>query len=208
MRIIRKAAFRAVPWKNGGGITHEAVRVPAEGDPFRWRVSVAEVASSGPFSDFSGYRRSMALLEGRGLRLQFADGTAVLLGEPGALVEFDGGLRAEGVLLAGPCTDLNLIVANDLPAARAQVARLETPLRIACAAGELLLIFAISGSVSVAATATATAAEADAPQTQPQRLAPWDLGIVAGSAGGAVTLHAEDPGVAAQVFFAKLSDNA
>jgi environmental stress-induced protein Ves len=198
VRVVRKAAFRAVPWKNGGGITHEALRVPPEGDPFRWRVSVAEVASSGPFSDFSGYRRSMTLLEGQGLHLRFADGKSVLLREPGELVEFDGGLRAEGVLLAGPCTDLNLIVANDLPAAAAQVARLETPLRIERAAGELLLIFAISGSVAVTA--------ADTPQAE--RLAPWDLGIVSGCVAGTATLDSADAGAAAQVFFAKLSDNA
>jgi environmental stress-induced protein Ves len=198
VRVIRKAAFRAVPWKNGGGITHEAVRVPAEGDPFRWRVSVAEVASSGPFSDFSGYRRSMALLQGGGLRLNFADGTSVRLREPGELVEFDGGLRAEGVLLAGPCTDLNLIVANDLPAAGAQVARLETPLRLACAAGELLLIFAISGSVLVET--------AGAPECE--RLAPWDLAILTGAVAGTAMLRAADSGAAAQVFLAKLSDNA
>jgi RHH-type proline utilization regulon transcriptional repressor/proline dehydrogenase/delta 1-pyrroline-5-carboxylate dehydrogenase len=209
LRVIRKAEFRAVPWKNGGGVTHEAVRVPADGESFRWRLSVAEVATSGPFSDFSGYHRSMVLLRGPGLRLRFADGKSLLLREPGELVEFDGGLRTEGELLAGPCTDLNLIVASDLAVggigvgigigggAGARVVRLETPLCIECAAAETLLVFAISGTVA------AGSADAESPET----LAPWDLGILAGSAAGSVTLRSAVTGPAAQVFLAKLSDN-
>jgi len=49
LQIIRKSSFTAMPWKNGGGITHEAIPVPASSDPFRWRVSVAHVDASGPF---------------------------------------------------------------------------------------------------------------------------------------------------------------
>jgi hypothetical protein len=28
MQIIRNSSFRASPWKNGGGMTHEVIRVP------------------------------------------------------------------------------------------------------------------------------------------------------------------------------------
>ena len=27
LRILRRASFKTVPWKNGGGVTHEAIRV-------------------------------------------------------------------------------------------------------------------------------------------------------------------------------------
>ena len=54
MQIIHPASFVARPWKNGGGITHEVIRVPADPEDFRWRVSMAEVAASGPFSRFTG----------------------------------------------------------------------------------------------------------------------------------------------------------
>jgi environmental stress-induced protein Ves len=74
LQIVRKSSFTSTPWKNGGGITHEALRVPASGEPFRWRVSVAHIDTSDPFSDFSGYRRNMVLLRGAGIALNFANG--------------------------------------------------------------------------------------------------------------------------------------
>jgi len=124
VQIIRQSSFRTTPWKNGGGVTHEAVRVPADGAIFHWRVSVATIAASGPFSDFSGYRRCMVLLAGAGVELRFADGTRASLREVGALIAFDGGLAAHCELWAGECTDLNLMVSAALPAPRVRVLRL------------------------------------------------------------------------------------
>src|SRR5277367_1206489 len=94
VRIIRQSEFTATPWKNGGGITHEAIRVPADGDPFRWRVSVAHIDASGPFSEFAEYNRKMVLLQGAGIDLRFGDGTHKALRKVGELVEFDGALAA------------------------------------------------------------------------------------------------------------------
>ncbi len=196
MQVVRSNAFRAVPWKNGGGVTHEAARMPADGAAFRWRLSIAEVTASGPFSDFSGYRRSMVLLRGRDLRLRFATGTTLLLREPGDLVHFDGGVRAEGELLAGPCMDLNLIVAADLPDAGARVVRVERPLGVAREATESLLIFAVDGTLAV-----------EPPAGPPEQLSCWDLCVVADAAAGTVTLHPSGSGPPTQVFLANLSDN-
>ena len=56
MSVIAEAGWRAQPWKNGGGVTHEIWRTP-DRDDYDVRVSVAEVARSGPFSQFPGYRR-------------------------------------------------------------------------------------------------------------------------------------------------------
>src|SRR5271170_5764644 len=114
MRIIRQSDFTATPWKNGGGITHEAIRVPASGDPFRWRVSVAHIEASGPFSDFTGYNRKMVLLRGAGVALAFASGERRVLRNMGDLAEFDGALSTHCELLGGPCVDLNLMVSKSL----------------------------------------------------------------------------------------------
>src|SRR6266568_2999843 len=108
LQIIRKSSFTATPWKNGGGITHEAIRVPASGDAYRWRVSVAHIDASGPFSEFAAYNRKMVLLRGAGIELRFADGTHKALRKVGELAEFDGALAAHCELLNGPCVDLNL----------------------------------------------------------------------------------------------------
>ena len=50
------------------------MRYPAAGDEFRWRVSVAHIDGSGPFSDFAAYNRKMVLLRGAGIALRFGDG--------------------------------------------------------------------------------------------------------------------------------------
>ena len=57
------ADLSASPWKNGGGSTREIVcRPPGAGmDGFDWRVSVATIARSGPFSVFTGVDRVIVL---------------------------------------------------------------------------------------------------------------------------------------------------
>src|SRR5690348_16103916 len=71
MRIIRSSDYRRMPWKNGGGETVEVTIAPegASLDAFDWRVSMARVASSGPFSRFPGVDRTLAVLAGGGMRL-------------------------------------------------------------------------------------------------------------------------------------------
>jgi environmental stress-induced protein Ves len=142
LQIIRRASFKATPWKNGGGVTHEAIRVPATGDSFRWRVSVAHIDASGPFSDFAAYNRMMVLLRGAGIDLRFTDGTHKTLRKVGDLVEFDGGLAAHGELLSGPCVDLNLMVSkSDSVAVR--VERFIETLAVSAPRDETTLVFAI-----------------------------------------------------------------
>jgi environmental stress-induced protein Ves len=148
MQVLRKSSFTPTPWKNGGGITHEAIRVPEHGTAFRWRVSVAQIDASGPFSEFAEYNRKMVLLQGSGIRLTFGGGLQTHLREVGDLAEFDGALATECELLSGPCVDLNLMVSKSIPGVRAWVERLRAPRSLHPAHGTMLA-FAISGSVSV-----------------------------------------------------------
>jgi uncharacterized protein len=170
VQVIRRSSFKAAPWKNGGGITHEAIRVPASGDPFRWRMSVAEIEVSGPFSDFSGYHRKMVLLKGGGVELRFASGGTQALRAVGDLAEFDGGLALECELIDGPCVDLNLIAAKDLPGVRARVARVGDPLTLRPAANRTLLAFAIDAPLELAQGGECAVLE------------PWDLALIPGGA--------------------------
>ena len=57
-----------VPWRNGGGTTRELMAYP-DSDHWAWRISVAEVASDGAFSDFPGVQRWLAILSGAGVAL-------------------------------------------------------------------------------------------------------------------------------------------
>ena len=165
LQIVRRSSFKRSPWKNGGGITHEAVRVPATGDPFLWRVSVAQIDSSGPFSDFAGYDRRMVLLQGPGIELTHGNGQRRVLRNVGDCVEFAGALPTHCELLGGPCVDLNLMVAQSLPST-ARVERLVEGL-IATADGETTLIFGIESPISL---------ESDGGETV--RLEPWDLAVL------------------------------
>jgi environmental stress-induced protein Ves len=166
IKIIRRSSFRATPWKNGGGITHEAIRVPPTGDAFLWRVSVAQIDSSGPFSDFAGYDRKMVLLRGRGITLQFGSGERCALRSVGDWVEFDGAMSTHCELLDGPCVDLNLMVSKSLRTA-ARVERLSEPKRVAANHGETTLIFGILDPLSLDCSAEESA-----------RLETWDLAIL------------------------------
>jgi environmental stress-induced protein Ves len=150
MQIVRYASLLAVPWKNGGGLTREILREPITGR-FRWRLSMAEVASSGPFSDFSGYRRVMTLLEGHGVRLRI-DGEARALRAVGEIIEFSGAARTDCELIDGPCVDLNLMVDESLPAPAIQMmgsAALSAgfTLRAPPAGGRLLVV--LEGGISL-----------------------------------------------------------
>jgi environmental stress-induced protein Ves len=150
MQILRRASFKATPWKNGGGITHEAWRVPASGEPFRWRLSVAQIDAPGPFSDFSGYRRIMVLLAGAGLRLTFSTGGEAMLREIGDLVEFDGAIQTRCELLGGSCVDLNLMVDGSTRDVELGVERLFARRDWRVLPGQTGLIFAVQGPVHVA----------------------------------------------------------
>jgi len=110
MNILRESGFTAVPWKNGGGVTREILRAPGEPAAFDWRLSLATIASAGPFSSFEGYHRTLVLVAGAGVELNFMQHGTSRLSTPGQAVSFDGAWQTSCTLLDGPSTDLNLIV--------------------------------------------------------------------------------------------------
>ena len=101
--------FVRQPWKNGGGTTTQLAREEG-GERWLWRLSLAEVERSGPFSDFDGYERTLLLVEGEGMELTIEGGASLTLREPYEALVFDGGARVACRLLGGPVKDLNLIV--------------------------------------------------------------------------------------------------
>lgn len=110
MRLIRRGEARATPWKNGGGITYGLAAFPegAGFEDFLWRLSMAEVASDGPFSAFPGIDRTLTLLDGKGIALDFS-GSAVTLAPGSAPFSFPGEAPVVGRLLDGPILDLNVM---------------------------------------------------------------------------------------------------
>jgi environmental stress-induced protein Ves len=192
LQIVRKSSFKEISWKNGGGVTHEAMRVAAGGDSFLWRVSVAHIESSGPFSDFAGYRRHMVLLRGLGLTLKFDDGEQCVLRRVGDSVEFDGAGPTHCELLHGPCVDLNFIVSKSLRADARIVPLDQSP--TALASPQTALIFSVEAPLLL-----------DGGAGEPVRLEPWDLAVFS---QGTVRLSRIEPdplSAPSAVFFATIN---
>jgi uncharacterized protein len=114
MRIIPKSEYRETPWKNGGGTTTEIYA--AGGERFDWRVSIATVAASGPFSNFAGYDRHIMVLEGDGMSVE-VDGKLRVLA-PMTPISFSGDSATVGHLTSGPVRDFNLMVNRDFGAGK------------------------------------------------------------------------------------------
>lgn len=107
-RHFPASQFTRMPWKNGGGVTHEIFRFPEGSEPWHWRISVAEVSSNGAFSAFPGCTRSLTLLSGEGMKLDFIDHSVELLPPYSSLV-FSGEEKIFAKLINGPTTDFNAI---------------------------------------------------------------------------------------------------
>jgi environmental stress-induced protein Ves len=193
LTIIRQSSYTATPWKNGGGTTHEAIRVPAGGDSFRWRVSVANIEVSGPFSDFAGYRRTMVLLRGTGLTLKFANGEQCVLQKIGDLVVFDGAISTFCELHDGPCVDLNFMVSST---ARAEV-------RILGVHNSEPVQALDEKSTLILSIADPMLLQSDAGETV--RLEPWDLAVLSRGSVRLGTLKPAALSAPSAVFFATIS---
>lgn len=114
MRIIRRADFQRMPWKNGGGETIQvAIDESARGlDDFAWRVSMARVAADGPFSIFSGIDRTLCILEGEGMALSIAGRAAVVLDRASHPFAFPADVPVQATLPGGPIIDLNVMTSR------------------------------------------------------------------------------------------------
>ena len=106
---LRVADIPVTPWRNGGGTTQELVSWPPGDSRFDWRVSIATIASDGPFSAFPGVDRTLTLIGGDGIRLHGPD-LDLLVDTLHAPVDFAGDLWLDCTLIGDrPCTALNVM---------------------------------------------------------------------------------------------------
>lgn len=110
LTILKAENHRRMPWKNGGGVTVEIAIHPqgASVDDFDWRVSMATVASDGPFSVFPGIDRTLSVLEGDGILLD-VEGDETKLTRESAPLAFAADARSSARLLGSAITDLNVM---------------------------------------------------------------------------------------------------
>ena len=110
MQHVPAAAYVAMHWKNGKGVTLEIARAPAAPAAFDWRLSLASIDTDGPFSSYGGYERVVVLVEGDGFELDFGAGDTRTLVAAGDAAIFDGGAPVDCRLRGRACRDLSLMV--------------------------------------------------------------------------------------------------
>jgi len=150
MRILRAAAYRVMPWKNGGGTTTE-IAVSPDGaglDDFDWRVSMARVETSGPFSSFAGIDRTLSVLEGDGVVLDIAGQTPARLTAASAPLAFPGDVPTGATLIGGPITDLNVMTRRGCMAHKVERRPLSAEIRLVPQA-DITLVLAVDAGVTL-----------------------------------------------------------
>ncbi|KOF17797.1 HutD-family protein [Ensifer adhaerens] len=111
MKLLPASGHKRMPWKNGGGETIEISVFPesASLSEFDWRVSMATVASDGPFSAFPGIDRTLSILEGNGMTLLIDGRDPARLTEVDAPLAFPADVATSASLIDGTIVDLNVM---------------------------------------------------------------------------------------------------
>ncbi|WP_407485639.1 HutD family protein [Acinetobacter baumannii] len=107
IELIRADQYTKMLWKNGADFTLEIARSQGDTD-FEWRISMADVSTSGPFSLFPNKQRIISVLEGHGMVLHVDDLPAKTLNQ-GDIFAFHGESQVQSELVDGAIRDLNLI---------------------------------------------------------------------------------------------------
>jgi environmental stress-induced protein Ves len=149
VRHLKPADYRAMPWKNGGGQTLE-IAVGPEGagmEDFLWRLSIAQVAKSGPFSAFPGVDRTLTVLKGEGMKLDFDEGNDMVIDVPWRPASFDGGRACRCRLIGGPVEDFNVMTRRGKAAHRVRHVKLDDEELIEALENEITALLVTAGRV-------------------------------------------------------------
>ncbi|KMN30654.1 hypothetical protein VI26_20805 [Chromobacterium sp. LK1] len=180
MTLIRLQDCPPSPWKNGGGSTRQLLIAPADAglDDFDYRVSLASVASDGPFSRFDGVDRQLLILQGAGLELQLEGRDRLRLTPGGAPLAFAGETPAQSRLLDGPLTDFNVMTRRGRYRSRLDKLMLDGALELGSSA-ELTLLLTLEDGARLWQDG------------RPLPLAAWDAALI--RRGETLRLQAERP---------------
>lgn len=105
---LSSADYKCMLWKNGAGYTIELAR--SEGSSlelFDWRISMADVKTSGSFSKFEGMQRYLTVLEGQDILLNIDHQVKHL--QYLESIKFSGDSQVSCELPNGKIRDFNLI---------------------------------------------------------------------------------------------------
>ncbi|MFG2885151.1 HutD family protein [Streptomyces sp. NPDC048297] len=148
-RVLRAQDRPATPWKNGGGLTREVAADDSTAglDDFVWRVSLADVAGSGPFSAFAGVDRIITVVDGAGMELT-VDGAVHTVAAPYEPFPFPGDAATGCRLLDGPIVDFNVMTRRSRAWAHVRMERED--FAVEPRSGVVVLAVVLQGTATVA----------------------------------------------------------
>jgi uncharacterized protein len=120
-RILTSSDYQRMPWKNSGGTTTEIWKAASPAGEMLWRLSIADVASDGPFSEFPGIDRWIMAVSGKGMELTIAGLGAKRLDCPFEPLFFPGDAKTDCRLIDGPIRDFNFMIARSFGKGTLQV---------------------------------------------------------------------------------------
>jgi environmental stress-induced protein Ves len=150
MTQLRAQDYHRMPWKNGGGETVEIIVSPEGAGlaDFDWRISMATVASDGPFSIFPDIDRTLSILDGAGMTLSIEGRDPNLLTRDSAPLPFPADAATSATLADGPITDLNVMTRRGRISHRVERLAVETADEIHLTA-ETALILVDRGEIEI-----------------------------------------------------------
>ncbi len=175
-RVVALDALPDEPWRNGGGRTRTIAMQSREAGepPWDWRISVATVERSGPFSAFADVDRASLLLGSGQIELSAAGEATRRLQRPGEVMAYRGDAAWQATVQrdGSPLLLLNVMTRRGAAAAKVQALSGDANLR-----GRSLTVLAMGGRWRVdgvqVAVGDGAVSEADAtprPQAQHWRI--------------------------------------
>ncbi|MBU1312122.1 MAG: HutD family protein [Gammaproteobacteria bacterium] len=144
--IFAPAQWQTQRWQNGGGITHQLCRQDDE-QGLLWRLSIAEVASDGPFSRFDNIDRIIMLLSGGGFSLHGVGANPQVLDTPLMPFAFAGETPIHCSLIKGAVRDFNLMTRRGAVQAQLQVLTISSAVQTLALSAQSL-VYVASGRVN------------------------------------------------------------
>ena len=186
LRIVRWDALVETPWKNGGGMAVDIAMSPGSGagrpgDPCDWRINVATIARSGPFSDYPETDRDFRVLDGGPVELSVDGQPARLLHPCEGALRFPGDVPTVARLPGRPCRAFNVLTRRGRFRPVVSAIDIPGPL-VVSTPGSTLVGFVVAGRIEVEGDMELAA------------LGPFDAFVashrvsITGSAGGRVIL--------------------
>ena len=109
--VVEYPSIPPTPWKNGRGVTRNLFDDATDAGTWTWRVSIAEITGTQPYSSYPGVRRGQVAL-GPGAVDLHIDGRDLVL-EPEGIVVFDGEAEVTASPREAGFLDLNVMTRRD-----------------------------------------------------------------------------------------------